>query len=55
MIKITATVAWFVSVEVEVPDNATLDEKQDAILNQACGKDLGDAIIHTCSDENCID
>jgi len=55
--KLNATVVWSINVTVEVPDNATEDDKREAILSSA-EKDLtglNKPIIHECSDPDLID
>ena len=55
--KLTAMVVWSASLEVEVPETATVEEKQDAILKAAidCEIDFKHPVIHECSDPDCID
>ena len=56
METITATVVWSARLTVQVPDNATTEQKQAAIKFEALKADLGcDPIIHDCSDPDCID
>lgn len=57
METITATVVWSVALTVQVPNNATTEEKQEAIRAEAikADLDLNDPIIHECSDPECID
>jgi len=54
---ITAMVVWSVSLTVEVPKNATTEEKKDAIMTAAMDAeiDFKHPIIHECSDPECID
>lgn len=55
--KLTATVVWSVNVEVEVPDNATEDQKRDALVENAEKHLLNTKgpAIHECSDPSLID
>jgi hypothetical protein len=57
MKTITATVVWSVNVKIQVSDNATTEQKQDAIYAAAhkAELDLKHPIIHDCSDPDCID
>lgn len=57
MQTITATAVWSVALTVKVPDDATVEEKQDAIMHEAINAyvDLNHPIIHECSDPDCID
>jgi hypothetical protein len=57
METITATVVWSVNLTVKVPDNATVEQKQDAIVAEAIKADLDlkHPVIHDCSDPECID
>jgi hypothetical protein len=57
-VTITATVNFPCYVQVEIDENATEDEKREAILNQAdhiLETSSIDPIIHECSDEDLID
>jgi hypothetical protein len=56
MQTLTATVVWSVTLTVNVPDNATINEKQDAILDAASKAeiDFKYPIIHECSDPGCV-
>ena len=57
MQTITAIAVWSVGLTVQVPDNATVEEKQDAIRDAAIKADLDlkHPIIHDCSDPECVD
>lgn len=58
MKKITATVAWFTSVEVEVDENLSYDEVREKIFTKA--ESVFDSlknrpVIHGCTDTSLID
>ena len=57
MQTITAIAVWSVGLTVQVPDNATVEEKQAAIRDAAIKADLDlkHPIIHDCSDPECVD
>ena len=57
MQTITATVVWSINLTVKVPDTATTEQKQKAIVAEALKADLDfrHPIIHDCSDPDCID
>lgn len=57
--KLTATVIWSTSVQLELPDDATDEQQREAILTQA-DKDLPHLdfkhpVIHDCSNMELID
>lgn len=54
--RIRATVASYVTVYVDVPEDATTEQKKQAILDVAArSRDMNDPIITDCTDEDCID
>jgi len=54
--KIKATVVWPVTVTVDVPDDATTEQKRRAILATAeLGRCTNDPVITDSTDEDCID
>jgi phage gp29-like protein len=57
METITATVVWSVGLTVQVPTNATVEEKKDAIMAEAMKAELDfkHPVIHDSSDPDCID
>lgn len=57
METLTATVVWSVGMTIQVPDNATTEEKQAAIMAEAMKAeiDFKHPVIHACSDPWCID
>jgi hypothetical protein len=57
MKTLTATVVWSVNLTVSVADDATTEQKQNAILDEALKAELDfkHPIIHDCSDTDCID
>jgi hypothetical protein len=55
--KLTATVVWSVGLELDLPDNSTEKQQQDAIHDAAMKSDLDfkNFVVADCSNENLID